>query len=148
MSVAAINWAFSIIETGRLNASERLVLLALAHREHSKTRRCDPSVSTIAKMAGLSRPKASEAVSRLADMGVISVSRRTKDGAQISNAYHLGGVPSAKRGGVPSAEQAPCYDGATGGGVPSAEHNKGSLYKGATVVEFSSHGFAKAGGWA
>lgn len=150
MSIAAVNWAFRMIEACNLTATERLVLLALAHRENSKTRRCDPSMAAIARMTGVTRPKVSSAVQSLASKSLLSIENRKTSAGQISNSYRLGGVPSAEQGGCSLSGTGPCSGGDTPGGVPSAEHNKGSITskgsRASGVVVFPSQKIGNGGG--
>ena len=43
MSIPAVNWAIA----QQLKPTQKLALLALAHRQHQKTRQCNPSSSTL-----------------------------------------------------------------------------------------------------
>lgn len=87
-----MNWAFHQIEKHELNASQRLIILALAHRHHNVTGNCTPSGETIAKMTGLSKRRVQMNVGVLNEKQLVSVVKRFKKGFQLSNQYELLGV--------------------------------------------------------
>jgi hypothetical protein len=87
-----MNWAFQQIENHELNASQRLVFLALAHKHHNETRQCTPSVETIAKMTGRSKRRAQMNVRKLEEKQLVLVVKRFEKGFQLSNQYLLLGV--------------------------------------------------------
>ncbi|WP_424990652.1 helix-turn-helix domain-containing protein [Fluviibacterium sp. S390] len=93
MSVRAMNWAIEVAKGSRLNSSERLVLMILAHHHHDRTNACFPSVATLAEVAGLSTRGVQLALRSLTDKGLISVAVRTEHGRQRSNQYDLFGKP-------------------------------------------------------
>jgi DNA-binding transcriptional MocR family regulator len=136
MSIRALNWAFKIIAGSPLSASERLVLLAICHRHNERTGRCDPSISTLAVMSGLSRRRATTALSSLDRRGVIETVHRNTSRGRISNQYIVPGRASAS---LP-----PMTGGALGGGRASASPNKEEItYKGregGEVVDFHIEG--------
>ncbi len=100
MSTRAMNWALETAKGSRLNSSERLVLMILAHHHHDRTNACFPAIATIAELAGLSTRRAQSTVRALTDKGLINVAVRTEHGRQRSNQYDLFGKPRGD-GGAP-----------------------------------------------
>jgi hypothetical protein len=93
MSTRAMNWILETAKGSRLNSSERLVLMILAHHHHDRTNACFPAIATIAELAGLSARRAQSTVRAVTDKGLISVAVRTEHGRQRSNQYDLFGKP-------------------------------------------------------
>lgn len=87
-----MNWAFQQIKKHELNASQRLIILALAHRHHSETGQCTPSCETIASMSGLSKRRAQMNVRKLEEKQLVLVRKRFEKGFQLSNQYVLLGA--------------------------------------------------------
>jgi DNA-binding transcriptional regulator YhcF (GntR family) len=84
MSFQAIKWAFAQDIPG----SEKLILLALANRVDGDGD-CWPSMSTIAKDAGVSRATVMRVVTKLEDQGLVSLERRTSSHGKSSHVYTL-----------------------------------------------------------
>lgn len=89
MSVKATNWAYSVGELFDLTASERLVLLALSHRHNQATGQCNPSLDTLARMAGLTERRTRSAIASLEAKKLVRRHVRTINGRQRSNDYQL-----------------------------------------------------------
>ena len=125
MSTRAMNWALETAKGSRLNSSERLVLMILAHHHHDRTNACFPAVATIAGLAGLSTRGVQLTLRTLANKGLISVAVRTEHGRQRSNQYDLFGklrdeagcTPKSKPRGEAGVTPKPRARGA-GGGTP------------------------------
>jgi DNA-binding IclR family transcriptional regulator len=69
-----------------LPCTEKMVLLVLADFHNSKSERCNPEKTTIAKVAGLSKRSADRAIAQLKDRGLIEI--RSTNG-RYSNGYTL-----------------------------------------------------------
>jgi predicted transcriptional regulator len=90
MSYEATRAAWEFIcspEGDKLKPLDRLVLLNLADRMNGRTRRLNPSMTTIAKNCGCTDRSVRSALLRLMDAGVV-VRRRPGNGS-ASNSYHL-----------------------------------------------------------
>ena len=98
-----MNWAFDVAKSARLSASERLVLIVLAHRHHDKTNACFPAIDTIAEAVGLSARRVQITIRSLTDRGLISVSMRSVHGRQRANQYDLFGRLRADAGITPQS---------------------------------------------
>ncbi len=92
MGVRAMNWAHECMSGSRLTASERLVLMVLAHHHHENTNACFPAIATIADLVGLSTRRVQITLRSLAAKGLITIAVRTVHGRQRSNQYDLFGV--------------------------------------------------------
>lgn len=62
----------------KLNTLERLVLIILAHHENRKTKRCFPSVATVAKIADKSERQVRRAIASLAKQKIIRIVHRKR----------------------------------------------------------------------
>lgn len=92
MSVRATKWAYETMPRVKLHPSERLVLLSLCYHHHDKTGACFPSIETISAETGFCERQVQYATKRLAEMGLIYVSKRSVRGHQGSNQYDLFGA--------------------------------------------------------
>lgn len=70
-----MKWAMEV-RTGK--ASDKAVLIALAHCHHSKTGKCHPSVATISEMTELNRKTVMPALDRLRISGLIDFDPRNR----------------------------------------------------------------------
>lgn len=102
MSVAATNWAWA----QPVGGAEKLVLLALAHRHHTRTGQCNPSVETLALMVKLSERAVQYALRGLEERGLIEPAGSRKGGRAKAVSWCLNG-PDIKRKG---ADLAPFTD--------------------------------------
>ena len=84
MSFRAISWAFA----QNIPGSEKLILLSLANRSDDKGD-CWPSMSTIAKDAGVSRATVLRMVSKLERRNLIFLERRLSEHGKSSHIYTL-----------------------------------------------------------
>jgi len=84
MSFPSIRWAFA----QDLPGMEKLVLLALANRADDRGD-CWPSMSTIAKDAGICRATVIRMVGKIERRGLISLVRRTTAHGKSSHIYTL-----------------------------------------------------------
>lgn len=85
MSIPAVNWAIA----QQLKPTQKLALLALAHRQHQKTRQCNPSLSTLMADTGLSRSAIKAALRHLEELKLLRVISRKVTGRDLSNQYEL-----------------------------------------------------------
>ncbi len=66
------------------------IYLALARYADNTTRTCFPSVPTLARLTGMSRPTATKALRKLEAAGLITITpRRTETGDPCSHLYAL-----------------------------------------------------------
>lgn len=84
MSFPSIKWAFA----QELPGMEKLVLLALANRADDRGD-CWPSMSTIAKDAGVCRATVIRMVGKIERKGLVSLVRRTTSHGKSSHIYTL-----------------------------------------------------------
>ena len=85
MSILAVNWAIA----QQLKPTQKLVLLALAHRQHQKTSQCNPSLSTLMADTGLSRSAIKAALRHLEELKLLRVISQKVTGRDLSNQYEL-----------------------------------------------------------
>ena len=127
MSIPALNWAIA----QRLKPTRKLVLLALAHRQHQKTTQCNPSLSTLIADTGLSRSAIKTALRHLEKLKLLRVISRKATGRDLSNQYELllENAASGKRKGAradlqggrePSAAPGPRIRGPVSSGTAAA----------------------------
>lgn len=83
MSVNALNWAYE----QRTKPNAKAVLVALAHRHHAKTGRCNPSVETLSLMTCLSPRAVQYALRDLEEGGFIRAKGSRKGGRAKSINY-------------------------------------------------------------
>lgn len=103
---------FSIVdlcvwEDERLSLSEKGVYTALCTFASVQGRSCFPSIAAIAKRAGCSERTVQRALTRLCEVGYITVRKRFKDAAQIESLYTIIGH-KADRAAIPEADV--CHD--------------------------------------
>lgn len=93
MSGRAFEWAFKNLPFLR-DASEKLVLLKLAHRADDEAAKCWPAVDTTAGDIGISRRSVLRALQNLEGLGLILVERRPNCSSiftlQIKNSLSVG----------------------------------------------------------
>lgn len=85
MSVGALDTMRAIAALRNLTGVQKAVLFALTLRADNETRRCWPSIATLADDAGVSRSCAKAAVYELARLGYIRIERRPVDGKRESD---------------------------------------------------------------
>ena len=85
MSILALTWAIA----QPLKPAQKVVLLALAHRQHQKTTQCNPSLSTLIADTGLSRSAIKAALRHLEKLKLLRVISRKATGRDLSNQYEL-----------------------------------------------------------
>lgn len=84
MSFRAISWAFA----QNIPGSEKLILLSLANRSDDKGD-CWPSMSTIAKDAGVSRATVLRMVVKLEQRNLVALEKRMTSHGKSSHIYTL-----------------------------------------------------------
>ena len=124
MSIRAIDWAFN---QKCKNPAQKLVLIKLADNANDEGG-CWPSLSYMAEHCDMSRSSISEHCKALADLGLVEIVPRFKDGVQLPNYYKLkipmksgvrptehrsvaseGGVRPTERGCSVASEPEPSY---------------------------------------
>jgi len=85
VSAKATFWAWA----QALPATQKLVLVALAHRHNPDTGRCDPSVAKMASDCGLGRTAVKDALKALGEKGLIRAINRQFGDVFASNAYEF-----------------------------------------------------------
>jgi DNA-binding transcriptional ArsR family regulator len=71
------------------SSREKLVLLALADYASDQDGQCWPSVRSLSAKAELSERAVQQSLKKLADIGLITVRRRSAEGASLTNVYRL-----------------------------------------------------------
>jgi len=104
MSFTAIRAAFIHIETTEMGIPSKIVLLTLANHHNQETGRCDPSISRLSKMSGISERAVRNALRELEALKLITtVERKQRTGRgrrNLTNRYRLkGGAQYAGRVG-------------------------------------------------
>lgn len=106
-----------------LNAADRLVLCVLCQWANSSTGECFPSVGTVAGHSKLSERTVRTSIARLAEVGAITVQRRTDgNGKPTSSLYTIMGYdPPPKSRGVGANQHPPKVQDSTLLGIQLAD---------------------------
>lgn len=80
----------SVIETDKLNTYEKLTYIVLCKFGNKNAKTAKPSLSTIAKYVGCSKPTVIKAIKKLEALNLIEVKhRKNENGDYTSNIYVL-----------------------------------------------------------
>ena len=101
MSFSALSWAVR----QKLPSTQKLVLLMLAERHNKDSGQCNPSLELLAEDCGLSRRSVIDQISKLQEVGYLTVRHRAKENLKLPSQYvlHLGF-------GTPEKLQADAFD--------------------------------------